>query len=401
MRDKTVDLETLASKLDISPTMHKYAVERYEGIAEYLKNNGINASFYPQGSFRTGTVTRPLKGGKEADYDIDVICEMQFIKQNVTPYYVKNIVGNALKKNETYKTKMKPEEDRCWTLQYAEITDGIGFLLDVVPCVGEENQYIIDLISKGAQVKYAQHSVAITEKITEEKYIWIPSNPKGYGEWFDEINERFKQANIYERKQQIFNENRALFGLNATIEDVPDYMVRSSLQRVIQLLKRHRDIYYARIKREDLKPISAIITTLVTKIANEICEYDVNNLLIYVISSLREYSQLLLGQKPSPNKNGEIRNYIQKSDQKWEITNPVNPDDNYADSWTDETARYFFAWIEAVTIDLAQTDTSNETKYITGLMTSFGSEFVNNGLNINRINTPMRISTPTKPWGNW
>ena len=60
MRKKHVDLEILAKNLDISPTMHKYAVKRYEGISNYLESQGIKAEFYPQGSFRTGTVVRPL-----------------------------------------------------------------------------------------------------------------------------------------------------------------------------------------------------------------------------------------------------------------------------------------------------------------------------------------------------
>ena len=72
MRFKANDLETIAEKLDISPTMYEYAVARYQGISQYLADNGIDADFYPQGSFRTGTVVRPIKDGVEADYDIDV-----------------------------------------------------------------------------------------------------------------------------------------------------------------------------------------------------------------------------------------------------------------------------------------------------------------------------------------
>lgn len=61
--------------------MHKYAVERYEGISNYLESQGIKAEFYPQGSFRTGTVVRPLKNGIETDFDIDVVCELSNCKK--------------------------------------------------------------------------------------------------------------------------------------------------------------------------------------------------------------------------------------------------------------------------------------------------------------------------------
>ena len=80
MRLKANDLEKIAEKLDISPTMYEYAVARYQGISQYLADSGINADFYPQGSFRTGTVVRPIKNGAEADYDIDVICKLSVEK---------------------------------------------------------------------------------------------------------------------------------------------------------------------------------------------------------------------------------------------------------------------------------------------------------------------------------
>ena len=85
MRFKANDLEQIAEKLDISPTMYDYAVARYKGIAQYLADNGIDADFYPQGSFRTGTVVRPIKNGIEADYDIDVMCNLPVKKDFTSP----------------------------------------------------------------------------------------------------------------------------------------------------------------------------------------------------------------------------------------------------------------------------------------------------------------------------
>jgi hypothetical protein len=96
MRNKNIDFEELARELDISPTMHKYAVERYRGLSDYLQEKGINAKFYPQGSFRTGTVVRPLVNGVESDYDIDVVCELDTVKSETAPQYVKQVVGAAI-----------------------------------------------------------------------------------------------------------------------------------------------------------------------------------------------------------------------------------------------------------------------------------------------------------------
>lgn len=114
MRNKSIDLDKIAASLDISPSMYHYAVDRYNGISKYLESKGIKAEFYPQGSFRTGTVTRPMKNGVETDFDIDVICLLNYDKNIISAEEVKKIVGDALKENDTYRKKLQPEEDRCW-----------------------------------------------------------------------------------------------------------------------------------------------------------------------------------------------------------------------------------------------------------------------------------------------
>ncbi len=404
MRNKSIDLERLASQLDISPSMHKYAVDRYTGIAKYLSGQGIKAEFYPQGSFRTGTVVRPIKNGIETDFDIDVICELAETKSMSEPSRVKNVIGDVLKDNETYKKKLLPEDSRCWTLEYAEVLEGIGFNLDVVPAVGEDMEKIQHLIQQKVSNTYAEQAVAITEKNNCEEYRWLASNPEGFGSWFDDINEKFLAAERHSKKEKIFNENRALFSAEDNIDDVPDYYIRSSLQRIIQLLKRHRDLYYSRLKNgKELRPASVIITSLTAKIASETTTTNIEELLSYVINGFEEYSSWLQEKRPNARFAGEVRAYIEKRNKKWWIPNPVDPEDNYADSWTDETAKAFFEWVNTVKGDLANNFPVNEEKYITGLQTSFGKEFVRKGLELS-VATPTfkatsPISYPVKPWG--
>lgn len=64
MANKKIDFDTIVKALDITPTMYKNAVDKYTAIAAYLDEQGIKADFYPQGSFRLGTVVRPLKTEK-------------------------------------------------------------------------------------------------------------------------------------------------------------------------------------------------------------------------------------------------------------------------------------------------------------------------------------------------
>ncbi len=403
MRTKAIDLETLAVKLDISPTMHKYAVDRYAGISELLKENAIEAAFYPQGSFRTGTVVRPLKNTVESDFDIDVVCELAKDKNKTTPAEVKTSIGAVLQNDVGHSDKLQPEQDRCWSLSYADVVDSVGLKLDVVPCVREDDSAILALKCRGIPNEYAELTVAITEKTGKQQYIWQASNPKGYGGWFDSINKRFLEDGLRERKSAFLKENRNLFAAAATIEDVPDYYIRSSLQRVIQLLKRHRDIYYGRISDGDkARPISAIITTLAAQIAKYAPIMNLDELMAYVIAGLSDYASLLLGRAPIARYTGEVQNYIEKRDQKWWIPNPVNPDDNYADTWMDETARIFFKWINALKTDLADPTPLNEARYLTSFKSGLGTAFVEKALLPVVAETPIIItrpvSYPTKPW---
>ena len=63
-------LSDLAKKLDITPSKYKDAVERYTAVGSWLESGQYPKAaelpqIYPQGSFRLGTVIRPIKEGKE------------------------------------------------------------------------------------------------------------------------------------------------------------------------------------------------------------------------------------------------------------------------------------------------------------------------------------------------
>lgn len=399
MRNKAQDLKKIAEGLDITPTMYKNATDKYNAIANYMAKHGIDADFYPQGSFRTGTVVRPLKDGKASNYDLDVISELKNNKRDVSPSFIKHTVGNTLKGNEVYKSKLLPEDDRCWTLAYAEVENGVGFNLDVVPCVHEDKAVIETLINLKVDPMFANEAVSITDRKSAKDYDWLGSNPSGFGKWFDDINRPFLALVEKTQRSRIFTENRNLFALEAKIEDVPDGYLRSDLQVAIQLLKRHRDIHFLNGRNgRQLKPASVIITALTTEIARDAGPMGLLDLLKYVVNELVKYSVLLKGEK---ERNKLKFHYIDKHDGKWWITNPVDPDDNFADGWSDDDAKAFFRWINSVQFDAVQA-LPTEAGYITRLQTSFGKDYVNKKLNLNnnddKQNRVSSISHPTKPW---
>jgi len=137
------------SNLDITQRWKQMQGKSMEPLRNICLSIGVEANFYPQGSFRLGTVTRPFRQGKDVSYDLDVVCQVLEDKQQVTPGYVKNLIGDPLKESGLYADKLLPEDDRCWTLEYAKVDDKTGFNLDLVPSVKQDMTLIDRLVLAG------------------------------------------------------------------------------------------------------------------------------------------------------------------------------------------------------------------------------------------------------------
>jgi len=249
-------LEYLVESLDISEAQFKEAEARYQAVGNWLERDGsIVAQFdpviYPQGSFRLGTVIKPIT--EEEKYDIDLVCRLNLTKKQVSQKGLKELVGVEIKSYASaHNMRNRAEESRrCWTLDYAE---GTQFHMDILPSIPDSDTIKWMLESWGVPDSITEHAIAITDNtLANYAYLdedWLKSNPKGYAEWF---KERMKIQ--FETRRMILAES-----ISAKAEDVPDYKVKTTLQRAIQLLKRHRDIMFE--NDCDDKPISMIITTL-------------------------------------------------------------------------------------------------------------------------------------------
>lgn len=396
------DILKLVEKLDISPNMYKDAVDKYKNIAAYLKEKGIEADFYPQGSFSIGTIVRPYKDNKDASYDLDAVCQINIKKEATTPKEIKDLVENAFESDERYRLRLK-KYDKCCTIEYADI-GGIGFSIDIVPAVDEDPQTKSLLMQKSAEPTYIYTAIAITDK-QHDQYSWATNNPKGYKSWFENINKAFLEHSPQQSRELIYKTYKGLF---ASVEEIPIELERSSLQRVIQILKRHRDVYFSKIANgNELKPISAIITTIAAQIAKTApISQNVFDLLKYILIELDIYSKRQFLKEEEFSNNYGDRNIIKRINGEWKIENPVNSDDNLADSWNedDNKAKYFFRWIKCVYDDFLGSISKTDIEFLTILESAFGSEFVRGNMDIKRYGSSIvspkviNVETQTKPW---
>ncbi|MGL4863240.1 nucleotidyltransferase domain-containing protein [Cetobacterium sp.] len=382
MNKRLNDLKQLLRMLDITITMHKNAENKYKAIAKYLQENGLECDIYPQGSFALGTVVRAHKKVKNENYDLDFICLIKVNKNTTTAEIIKTKVGELLKQHEVY-SKILTEYDKCWTLSFPE-----EFNIDIIPAAEDEKiELSYNFITKDR--------IAITDK-KKESYIWLMSNPKGYTEWFEYINKPFLDYNLTQRTNEFCAKN------DGKIDEIPDYDEKSSLQMVIQILKRHRDIYFDMIKKDDKKPISAIITTISAKIAEHAPKnYNVFELLEYIANEFSIYAMRNTISEDDFDKRYINKNVIKKSKDNWEILNPVNPTDNLADQWNEdpEKAVLFFKWTEVMKENLVNTKEKDDLDFITGVERGFGSDFVRKSIDRSAYTPKIEKTIPErKPW---
>jgi hypothetical protein len=313
-------LEDAISRLDISPTDFELARLRYKAVGKWLENgdysSGDSVEIYLQGSFRLGTVIRPYRNKTDADYDIDQVCEIN--GEDPSAVELKIDVGNRLKEHSDYSRMLDKEGKRCWTLIYAADSNRPGFHLDVLPA---RNSRILGLGNK----------IKITN-LGDSNYVWRESNPRGYYEWFKDRNGSLDDF-AYSQRKGIFQKNASLY---ASVEEVPKELVRTPLQRAIQLMKRHRDVSF---DRKEGSPISIIITTIC---AHRYQGRDIDDTIQRFLKYVKDRLEAVVSGE-DPEEDG-IMNY---TNGKWNIPNPTNENENFADRWEadPDRAKAFFAWV--------------------------------------------------------
>ena len=394
------DILKLIEGLDIPQSLYEKAIGHYNAVATFLQEQGIESDIYPQGSYSLGTVVRPYKESEDAAYDLDAVCEIKINKRDTTAEEIKKMVGDALKSDGTYRKMLQEEWDKCWTLEYADV-NGIGFSVDIVPAVAEEDIVLKNnLETEGVDFTVYDSQIAITHK-DGERYTWKTSNPKAYQNWFKKLNESFVKA---ERQRLAKRRDGRLYVLNeATVEKIPETQERSALQRVIQIVKYHADVYYTKGNIKEYKSASVIVTTLIALLAQEADpSLEVFPLLSYIVGELEIYGENLSLTESAFAKRYENKNIIRRIGGQWILRNPLNPSENLVDSWNQEPrkAQYFFQWIRMLKKDyLTSLDTEDE-KFVAVLENNFGKDYLQKSLNISAYarKDPVNISVASKPY---
>ncbi len=347
-------LEEIAKTIEIPDSAYETAERRYRDLGNWFAQpSSLCGRFDPhihaQGSFRLGTVIRPL-GDAEA-YDLDLSCKLRqgISKTTQTQEDVKMLVGVDVKSYRRARQIDKPVQNkhRCWRLEYA---DDLSFHIDIVPCIPEEysrQRLIEDAIIKAqsSDEALAKTIADLSVNITDDRLPgyrilttdWLLSNPEGYARWF-ESRMSLARTMLEALKRQY---------KAAEIEDIPAFKWKTPLQRCVQMFKRHRDIMFA--DKPDVKPISIIITTLAGR-------------------AYQGETDLWEAARNVLDKMGGLVN-----PQAPRVPNPVNPAEDFADKWSTQEGRAnrleenFHAWLTQAGSDFQALASSRDTEFISEL----------------------------------
>lgn len=348
-------LQGAVEQLDIPPELHRAAELEYQSVGGWLADRtdpgGEGWRVYPQGSFRLGTVVRP-EGLDE--YDLDAVCLRALEQSKTTQATLKGEVGEVLDRylqardGDADGPTAREERKRCWTLRYAA-----PFHIDVLPALPNPET--------------PPHGILLTDrKLTH----WQYSNPIAYANWFGDQMHR----ELVRKQLRLAEAGRV------APEQVPLHTIKTTLQRVVQVLKIHRNRHFA----EDLerRPASILITTLAAHAYQGEASLEQA-----VLETVRAMPGLVRFQ-----------------DDRWLVANPVEPRENFADKWAEreDLVTAFYGWLERLEEDLLNAqETEGIDRTVVTLAESFGEPIrkaaaaIADGYRSERERGALRFSTAT------
>lgn len=268
---------------------------------------------------------------------------------------------------------------RCWTLKYADNAAGIGFHIDILPSIPENET---TKISRGTP-----DAISIIDN-KAGVYTWTPSNPKGFIDWFDNKNTEFRNM--------LFNEATVAMGRAAhvDIEEIEKKSKRSPLRQTIKLLKNHRDKAFK--DNKTFAPKSILITTLATHLYRK--ERDLSSAVYNILEGLSKYSFLMKEGFISNNTNMIYR----EADGTWVVKNPALSTENFIEDWgkssNSEYAKAFFNWVSSLKYDLERImNQPNKTELINKSFNMKSAVF--RDITEKPLRTPSITTHQSQPWG--
>lgn len=299
-----------AFDISIAPSLYETINARYATLERIL--NGADdpvlksAHIFPQGSIRLKTAIKPIQDAKDdlGTVDADAVVWLE----NASATSAEDVLTAIQQRFQEGKRATADIEElrRGIRIKYAD--ENPGFHIDVTPARNLKGN--AENCGKGAL------------EVPDRKQGWKASSPIEYSDWLNNISEKTLPVMAMDS----FRESTEIV-TKASVENMPeygDYVDPNVLRALIKLIKRTRDVWAQKNPdRKEYRPISAVLTTL----AGLAYEKLANNSTYIVIHSPFEVMQAVIKTMPE---------FIKGSAGRWEVLNPVNSNENFAEKWNRE-----------------------------------------------------------------
>ena len=281
-------LDNMAASLQLDNTRHQRMVQSYEAIKHWIETDEeffkpFSYEVYPHGSVRIFTTVKPLE---KEEFDLDVVIHFKSNFFSHTPQRIYEELKRRLAEHEVY-VKMLEAKSRVLRLNYAG-----DFHMDLMPGIQETG---LD-----------NNKIKVPDRQLGN---WVSSNPRGYADWFIGKAD-MAETSLLEK------------ALKSEKIQSDDFANKKPLQRALQLIKRHRDVYFK--KDGTYKTNSIILTTIAGELyRGEQSIYDALDRIITEITPQTYMSERI------------------------KVLNPVNPEEDFTDKW-DTDPEYYEAFIDFV-----------------------------------------------------
>lgn len=231
-------LNMIGYNIQLPDNKRKEINDSYKSVAKYIGNNNdlvdddIDYSIYYQGSFATDTVIRPIKG---EDFDLDIVIEFALSKKEMTAReFYKSFLDTF---NDGRYEDLIEEYRNCVRINYDS-----NYHFDIMPSVPTRAN------SRALYVPDAK------------KRDWVIRSPKTFADWFITQTKKIKgyRISFTDTKRMLMESEIKPLKAKQPYETTP------TLVRVVQLIKRIKDVFFSDYEGER-EPQSIVITTLAAK----------------------------------------------------------------------------------------------------------------------------------------
>lgn len=246
-------LAEIAFAIQLPPSLHRKAVDRYEAVRNYLEStschfHGQIERFYPQGSMAIDATISSR--GTDDEYDIDIIAQLGDRFRGMSPLQILMELEAAL---VGYRGMRIERQTRCVTLFYSD-----NMHLDVTPALRDGPH----TLERQSRIPHAKGP-----KATEDD-TFVPTNAYGFVDWYNASTP--VETRLVEAFNRRWIDREMEIRAEAEVDDVPDqaeFVVKNTATLALQLLKRYRNIRYG--NRPGRVPPSVMLSHFAARLAGQ------------------------------------------------------------------------------------------------------------------------------------